>query len=228
MKKVLILEDELNIRGFVAINLHRAGYTVLEAADGREALECLRQNPDVSVALLDVTLPGMDGFEVCRRIRAAHQRMGIIMLTARAQEMDKAARSAIGADDYLAKPFSSAELTARVEALLRRTSTQAAAAGEILSYGPFVMNVRNYTLDKNGQRVPLTQAEFGLMKLFLSNPGRPISRQVLLARVWGQEAGAEEKLVDVTVRRLRIKIEDDTANPKYIVSVWNHGYQWGV
>lgn len=227
MKKVLIMEDEVNIRSFVVINLQRAGYEVVEAGTGDEALERIQQNPDIGVAILDIMVPGIDGFEVCRRIRATDKQMGVIMLTARTQEMDKITGLMTGADDYVTKPFSPAELTARVDALFRRIGNEAAAASEFLSSGPFVMNVHNHTLDKKGERVRLTQVEYGIMKLFMSNPGKVLSREDILAEVWGREYEGELKIVDVNIRRLRIKIEDDTANPTYINTVWGYGYKWG-
>lgn len=227
MKKVLIMEDEVNIRSFVVINLQRAGYEVVEAGAGDEALEKIRQHPDIGVAILDIMVPGIDGFEVCRRIRATNKQMGVIMLTARTQEMDKITGLMTGADDYVTKPFSPAELTARIDALFRRIGSDVAAANEILSYGPFVMNINNHTLDKKGERVRLTQVEYGIMKLFMSNPGKVLAREDILAEVWGREYEGELKIVDVNIRRLRIKIEDDTANPKYINTVWGYGYKWG-
>ena len=166
MKKVLILEDEVNIRSFVVINLKRAGYDAIEAGTGQEALDKLRQNPDIGVAILDIMVPELDGFEVCRRIRATNKQMGIIMLTARTQEMDKVTGLMTGADDYVTKPFSPAELTARIDALFRRIGGDPAASSELLSQGPFVMNTRNHTLEKAGNRIRLTQVEYAIMKLF--------------------------------------------------------------
>ena len=227
-KKVLILEDEVNIRSFVVINLQRAGYTVVEAGTGQEALDRIQEQPDIQVAILDIMLPDIDGFEVCRRIRAGNKQMGIIMLTARTQEMDKVTGLMTGADDYVTKPFSPAELTARVDALFRRIGKDSAGNSEILSQGPFSMNIRNHTLDKNGERIRLTQVEYSIMKLFMRNPGRALSREDILAEVWGKEYDGELKIVDVNIRRLRIKIEDDTANPTYITTVWGYGYKWGA
>ena len=228
MKKVLILEDEVNIRSFVVINLKRAGYDAIEAGTGAEALEKIRENPDIGVSILDIMLPDTDGFEVCRTIRATNKQMGIIMLTARTQEMDKVTGLMTGADDYVTKPFSPAELTARIDALFRRIGGENTAAAEVLSNGPFVMNVRNHTLEKNGARIRLTQVEYAILKLFLQNPGRALSREDILSAVWGREYEGELKIVDVNIRRLRIKIEDDTANPKYITTVWGFGYKWGA
>ena len=228
MKKVLIMEDEVNIRSFVVINLKRAGYEVVEAGTGEEALLALQKQPDIGVTILDIMVPDIDGFEVCRRIRATDKQMGIIMLTARTQEMDKVTGLMTGADDYVTKPFSPAELTARVDALFRRIGKDSAASSEILSQGPFTMNTRNHTLDKRGQRIRLTQVEYSIMKLFMANPGKALSREDILSEVWGREYEGELKIVDVNIRRLRIKIEDDTANPTFITTVWGLGYKWGA
>ena len=226
MKKVLVLEDESSIRGFIVINLQRAAYEVIEAESGEEALEKLQQNPDVRVALLDIMLPGIDGFEVCRRIRASNSRIGIIMLTARSQEMDKVTGLMTGADDYVTKPFSPAELTARVDALMRRSGGEEETAGEIRQ-APFLLNTRNRTLEKNGQRIKLTQVEYSIMHLFMENPGKAMQREEILDRVWGRDYFGELKIVDVNIRRLRLKIEDDPTNPTYITTVWGYGYKWG-
>lgn len=228
MRKVLVLEDEANIRGFIVINLRRAGYEVVEAESGEEALEKLKAQKGIRVALLDVMLPGIDGFEVCRRLRANDANIGIIMLTARSQEMDKVTGLMTGADDYVTKPFSPAELTARVDALMRRSggAEPEEKSGELTS-PPFTLNLRNRTLEKNGQRVKLTQVEYGLMKLFMENPGKALSREEILDTVWGHDYFGELKIVDVNIRRLRLKIEDDTANPTYITTVWGFGYKWG-
>ena len=228
MKKVLILEDEVNIRSFVVINLKRAGYDAIEASTGQEALDKLRLHPDIGVAILDIMLPDIDGFEVCRRIRATSKKIGIIMLTARTQEMDKVTGLMTGADDYVTKPFSPAELTARIDALYRRIGGDKGVDMEMLSQGPFVMNTRNHTLEKAGNRIRLTQVEYSILKLFMQNPGRALAREEILSAVWGQDYEGELKIVDVNIRRLRIKIEDVTANPTYITTVWGFGYKWGA
>ena len=228
MKKVLVLEDEASIRGFIVINLRRAGYEVVEAESGEEALEKLQEHRDVRVALLDIMLPGIDGFEVCRRIRAGNSRIGIIMLTARSQEMDKVTGLMTGADDYVTKPFSPAELTARVDALMRRSAGAVTEEpDEEISYPPFVLNTRNRTLEKNGQRVKLTQVEYTIMRMFMENPGKALSREEILDLVWGRDYFGELKIVDVNIRRLRLKLEDNPTNPSYITTVWGYGYQWG-
>ena len=227
MKKVLVLEDEDNIRSFVVINLKRAGYETIEAGTGEEALEQIKKNPDTKVALLDIMLPGeLDGFDVCRRIRAGNPRIGIIMLTARTQEMDKVTGLMTGADDYVTKPFSPAELTARVDALYRRAGSDIPMdIGEIYQ-PPFLLNTRNRTLDKNGQRLKLTQVEYAVVKLFMENPGRALSREEILEAVWGRGYAGELKIVDVNVRRLRVKLEDDPQNPVHLTTVWGFGYKW--
>ena len=226
MKKILVLEDEANIRSFVVINLNRAGYETIEAGTGEEALEQLRLNPDVRVALLDIMLPDMDGFEVCRRIRAGNSKIGIIMLTARTQEMDKVTGFMTGADDYVTKPFSPAELTARIDALYRRIGGDMMDDGEI-QQPPFALNTRKRTLEKNGQRVKLTQVEYAIIKMFMENPGKALSREEILDMVWGRDYFGELKIVDVNIRRLRLKIEDNVQNPTYITTVWGYGYKWG-
>lgn len=228
-KKILVLEDESSIRSFVVINLRRSGYEPVEAETGLQALEQLKLNPDIRVALLDVMLPDIDGFEVCRRIRAEDSSMGIIMLTAKSQEMDKVTGLMTGADDYVTKPFSPAELTARIDALYRRTGGDAddeAANGELCS-GPFRLNTRNRTLEKGGQRIRLTQIEYSIMKMFMDNPGKALSREDILNEVWGRDYFGELKIVDVNIRRLRIKIEDDPTIPAFITTVWGYGYKWG-
>ena len=228
MKKILVLEDEANIRSFVVINLRRSGYEPIEAENGAMALEKLKVNPDICLALLDVMLPDIDGFEVCRRIRASGSKMGIIMLTAKSQEIDKVTGLMTGADDYVTKPFSPAELTARVDALVRRLDVgdEEKTPPELVS-GPFLLNTRNRTLEKGGQRLKLTQIEYLLMKLFMENPGKAMSREDILAAVWGSDFAGELKTVDVNIRRLRIKIESDPTEPEYLTTVWGYGYKWG-
>ena len=227
MKKVLVLEDESSIRSFVVINLKRSGYEAIEAETGEQALDQIRLHPDIRVAILDIMLPDIDGFEVCRRIRATDSKMGIIMLTARTQEMDKVTGLMTGADDYVTKPFSPAELTARIDALFRRMGGGENADSGELFQGPFKLNTRNRTLEKNGERIKLTQVEYSIMKMFMDNPGKALSREDILNTVWGRDYFGELKIVDVNIRRLRIKIEDDPTSPSYITTVWGYGYKWG-
>lgn len=230
MRKVLIMEDESSIRSFVVINLERAGFDVIEAENGQEALDKLRENPDVGVAILDIMVPGIDGHEVCRRIRASNKRMGIIMLTAKTQEMDKVTGLMNGADDYVTKPFSPAELTARIDALFRRIGGAPAPVNvsDLIQIGPFTLNTRTHTLEKYGNRIRLTQVEYSIMKMFMQSPGRLITREDILANVWGEDYEGDVKIVDVNIRRLRIKVEDDAATPLYLNTVWGYGYRWGT
>ena len=228
MEKILVMEDEANIRSFVVINLKRSGYEPIEASTGEEAMAQIQTNPDICMALLDVMLPDIDGFEVCRRIRATGSKMGIIMLSAKSQEIDKVTGLMMGADDYVTKPFSPAELTARVDALYRRLNPEESDnSGVEITSGPFVLNVRNRTLEKNGTRLKLTQIEYLLVKLFMENPGKAMSREEILHAVWGYDFAGELKTVDVNMRRLRIKIEKDPTDPEYLTTVWGYGYKWG-
>lgn len=225
-KKILVVEDEASIRSFIVINLSRAGYEVCEADSGETALEVLERETGIGVALLDIMLPGIDGFELCRRIRASGSKIGIIMLTARTQEVDRVTGLMTGADDYVTKPFSPTELIARIDALYRRLDGVIAEDSAKMISGPFELNTRNRTLDKNGVRIRLTQVEYTIMRYFLENPDRAISREDMLTAVWGSDYIGELKIVDVNIRRLRIKIEDDPAFPTYIQTVWGYGYKW--
>lgn len=229
MKKILVLEDEPNIRSFVVINLRRSGYEPLEAENGTTALALLEKNPDVCLALLDVMLPDIDGFEVCRRIRASGSKIGIIMLTAKSQEIDKVTGLMTGADDYVTKPFSPAELTARVDALVRRHRPMMPAISPAMKYQAVrsCSTRANRTLEKDCKRLKLTQIEYLLMKLFMENPGKAMSREDILKAVWGDDFSGELKTVDVNIRRLRLKIEADPTEPEFLTTVWGFGYKWG-
>ena len=226
MRRILILEDEENIRSFIVLNLRRSGYAVVEAATGEEALRKLQRYPDIGVAILDIMLPGIDGFEVCRQIRASGMQIGIIMLTARTQETDKINGLLTGADDYVTKPFSPMELTARIDALFRRIRGESPTGAELLRSGVFTLNTVNHTLLKDGNLIKLTQIEYAILHLFLQNPGRSLSREEILEKVWGRDYAGDIKVVDVNIRRLRLKIEDDATKPAHVVTVWGFGYQW--
>lgn len=229
MKRILVLEDEDTIREFVVINLQRAGYETTEAANGDEALRLFDEAGGAfDLALLDVMTPGIDGFTVCREIRSRSSTIGIIMLTARTQESDKVSSLMQGADDYVAKPFSPSELVARVEALYRRVAMQNAEkaySNEIRS-GEFVLNLHNRELLRKGRRIELTQLEFQVMELFFQKPGMLLSRSEILTSVWGGAYPGEEKIVDVNMRRLRMKVEDEPSAPRHIITVWGQGYRW--
>lgn len=231
MKKILVCEDEAAIRDFVVINLRRAGYDVVEADCGEMALQKYEENNgDFDVAILDIMMPGIDGLQVCKELRNKNSGIGIIMLSARTQEMDKVTGLMLGADDYITKPFSPSELTARVDSLYRRVSLSQQSIEnnfkEELKSGIFTLNLRNRALMKNETMIELTQVEFQIMEYFFSNPGVALDRTDILNHVWGEAYVGEEKIVDVNIRRLRMKVEDEPSNPKYIVTVWGFGYKW--
>ena len=225
-RRILLVDDEPLIVKGLKYSLEQEGYETESAADGEEALTRFFGG-QFDLILLDVMLPKMDGIEVCQRIREKSN-VPIIMLTAKGEDMDKIMGFEYGADDYMTKPFSPAELTARIDALYRRIGSDTQSDSVELTQGPFVLNTRNRTLDKEGKRIKLTQVEYAIMKLFMQNPGRALSREDILTTVWGRDYDGELKIVDVNIRRLRIKIEDDTANPVYITTVWGFGYKWGV
>ncbi len=230
MKKILIVEDEEAIREFEAINLRRSGYETVEAGSGEEALAIFDAEKDFDIALLDVSMPGMDGFTLCKELRKRTQTLGIIMLTARTQEMDKISGLMMGADDYITKPFSPSELLARIDSLYRRVSMNN-PAGEMknsdeIRLGDFVLNLRRHTLLKKGQNVELTQVEFQIIEYFFTNPDTALDRTDILNKVWGSGYFGEEKIVDVNIRRLRMKIEDNPSSPQNLVTVWGMGYKW--
>ena len=230
MKKILVVEDEAAIREFVVINLQRAGYDVTEADCGEKALQIYAESPDFDVAVLDIMMPGIDGITVCKELRKQSNEIGIIMLTAKTQEMDKITGLMTGADDYVTKPFSPSELVARVDAVYRRVALAQMRSDnnfkEELRSGEFILNMRNRTLLKRGELVELTQVEFQIMEYFFSNPSAALSRTDILTHVWGEDYVGEEKIVDVNIRRLRMKVEDEPSVPKHILTVWGLGYKW--
>ena len=231
MKRILIAEDEDVIRDFIVINLKRAGYDVVDVPDGEQALQVFEQSGgDFDVVVLDIMMPGIDGFGVCEKIRSASNTIGIIMLSAKSQEMDKVRGLMTGADDYITKPFSPSELVARVDAIYRRVSLAKDVAqqnGEIVS-GPFVLNSKSRTLTKNGKTVDLTQVEFQILEFFMRNPNTALERSAILDEVWGSNYFGDVKIVDVNIRRLRMKIEEEPSNPRYLQTVWGFGYKWVV
>jgi len=229
VKKILIVEDEAAIREFEAINLKRAGYTTVEAGSGEEALSIFDAERDFDIALLDISMPGMDGFELCKELRTRTSTLGIIMLTARTQEMDKISGLMLGADDYITKPFSPTELLARVDSLYRRVGASAPVkekSSDEITLGEFTLNLRKHTLQKSGKNIELTQVEFQIMEYFFTNPDVALDRTDILNRVWGTDYFGEEKIVDVNIRRLRMKIEDEPSSPKHLMTVWGMGYKW--
>lgn len=232
MKKVLVVEDEASIREMIALNLRRNGMEALEAESAEDALALLGRQPDCDAAILDVMLPGMNGFSLCETIRRTDQKLGIIILSAKGQEQDKIRGLSIGADDYMTKPFSVSELLARVEALCRRVerskipAEQEAAAPASLVSGDFVLDENRRVLLKRGRPIELTQVEFQIMELFFRNPGTALVREKILKGVWGEGYFGDVKIVDVNIRRLRMKVEDEPSHPQHIMTVWGYGYRW--
>ena len=218
MKRILVVEDEASIRELVALNLKMTGWEVLEAPSAERALELIQKNPPCDVALLDIMLPGMDGFSLCETIRHGDPYIGIIMASAKGQESDKIRGLSIGADDYITKPFSVSELMARVEALARRVRRSATADDEQagsepdqLVSGPFVLDEKSRVLYKSGKPIDLT-----------------LVREKILEGVWGKGYFGDVKIVDVNIRRLRMKVEDEPSSPQHILTVWGYGYRWNA
>ncbi len=226
-KTVLIVEDEQAIVEILKFNLRKAGYETLEAYDGLTGLQSARAS-DPDLILLDVMLPGMNGFDVCRQLRAGGSRIPIIMLTAREGEDDKVEGLEAGADDYITKPFSMRELMARVKANIRRQMIDMGQRQSIVVCGTLAVNVESYGVTKNGQAVELTQKEYDLLKFLILAPGKVFSREELMEHVWNYDYFGDMRTVDVTVRRLREKIEDDPGTPVYILTRRGVGYQFAA
>lgn len=228
--KILVAEDEAPIREFIVINLVRAGYDVIEAFDGQDAFEKYQLESDsIKIAVLDIMMPRMDGLELCKKLRSMSNNIGIVMLTAKTQEMDKVSGLLLGADDYITKPFSPSEFTARVDALARRVS--AVRVSEVMDEntiisGPFRLDCKSRSLTKNDIYIDITQVEFQILEYFFKNQGTALSRTDILNYVWGSDYYGEEKIVDVNIRRVRKKIEDDPSNPKHLLTIWGLGYKW--
>jgi two-component system response regulator RegX3 len=232
MKKVLIAEDEASIREFIVINLKRSGYDVVEAENGEEAINKYEEeNGNIDVAVLDIMMPLKDGLEVCKYLRAKSSKIGIIMLTAKTQEMDKVTGLLVGADDYVTKPFSPSELMARVDAVYRRVSIMnenekaAVANPDLTTVGDFSLDYRDRILYKNGSPIELTQIEFQLLDYLFKNPDVTLSRSDILNKVWGDGYFVDDKVVDVNIHRLN-KVEDEPTQPKHLITIWGRGYKW--
>lgn len=223
MEKILIIEDEDSIRGFLKINLKRNGFEVLETDNGEEGLEIL-ESEDPVLIILDVMLPGIDGFEVCKRAREKKDNIGIIMLTAKGQDMDKIMGLEYGADDYMVKPFNPMELLLRIKAILRRIGGN--KENNIIRNGIFTIDSYGKKVFKGGKEIDLTPKEYSLIKLFIENPNKAFSRDELLDLVWGKDYFADSKIIDVNIRRLRSKIEDSSSKEGYIETIWGLGYRW--
>ncbi len=231
MKRILVCEDEDVIRDFVVINLKRAGYDVVDVNCGEDALKVFdEENGNFDIALLDIMMPGIDGFQVCKSLRKKSSTIGIIMLSAKTQEMDKVSGLMLGADDYITKPFSPSELTARIDAVYRRVSMSfhQEPKAPVIESGPFVLNLKSRTVSKNGQNIDLTQVEYQILEYFMNNQNTALDRSSILTHIWGDNYFGDDKIVDVNIRRIRMKIEDEPSNPKYIATIWGFGYKWSA
>ena len=229
---ILIVDDEKEITDLLEVYLSSEGYRVFKFYCGQDALDCIERE-HIDLAILDVMLPGMNGFSLCETIRRTDQKIGIIILSAKGQEQDKIRGLSIGADDYMTKPFSVSELLARVKALCRRVGRTAGGDEKekenplgMLTSGEFVLDENRRVLLKAGQPIELTQVEFQIMELFFRNPGIALVREKILKGVWGENYFGDVKIVDVNIRRLRMKVEDEPSHPTHILTVWGYGYRW--
>lgn len=227
-QKILLVEDEVAIRKFTKINLERAGFEVIEAGTGEEGVElAFKEDPDI--VILDIMLPGIDGYEVCKILRTQKPGIGIIMLTAKSQEVDKILGLEQGTDDYLVKPFNPQELVLRIKSLVRRLNYKPSkqTKHEVVEDGPFTLDFYSKSLMKNGSVIDLTPTELSIVKIFMTNKGRAITREELMDLAWGENFTGDTKIIDVNIRRIRAKIEDKPAKPEYLQTVWGVGYRWG-
>ncbi|MCR4779534.1 MAG: response regulator transcription factor [Ruminiclostridium sp.] len=228
-KRILVCEDEDAIRDFVVIHLRRSGYDVYDVDSGEKAIAAWKEGRRFDVALLDIMMPGVDGTQVCRFLRDESSTIGIIMLSAKSQEMDKVNCLMMGADDYVTKPFSPSELIARVDAIFRRVSVSRSASeqeSELIISGPFRVDLKSRRISKDGEALDITQVEYHVLEYFIRHRGVAIDRRTLLNKIWGESYYGDDKIVDVNVRRIRMKIEEDPSNPRYIKTVWGFGYKW--
>ena len=227
MQHILVCDDEKDIVAALKIYLESDGYCVHTAYSGEEALRVAKTEP-VQLALMDIMMPGIDGFTVCKKLREKSSTIGIIMLTARTQEMDKVSGLMFGADDYITKPFSPSELTARVDAIYRRVcmSFIKDEQSPVIESGPFTLNLKSRTVTKNGKLIDLTQVEYQIMEYFLNNQNTALDRASILNHIWGDGYFGDDKIVDVNIRRIRMKIEEEPSKPHYITTIWGYGYKW--
>lgn len=223
MKKILIVEDEESIRGFLKINLKRNGYEVIEVGNGEDGIK-IAINEKPAIVILDVMLPGIDGFNVCKRIREEEKNIGIIMLTAKSQDIDKITGLEYGADDYIVKPFNPMELLLRIKAILRRIGDE--EEKRTIEQGRFKIDTYAKKVFKSDKEIDLTPKEYSIIKLFLENPEKAFSRDELMDLIWGENYIADPKIVDVNIRRLRSKIESSSSKQGYIETIWGFGYRW--
>lgn len=227
--KILICDDEEHIRQFMKINLEYSGFDIVEASTGEEALE-LADEKSPQVYILDIMLPGISGYEVCEKIRQKYPKAGIIMVSAKSQDIDKILGLERGCDDYIIKPFNPQELILRVKSLVRRVNYSEVAKEEknedILTDRIFKLDLYSRNFYKNNQEIDVTPTEFAIIKNFILNKGKAMSRIEIMKKTWGENYSADTKIVDVNIRRIRAKIEENPAKPKYIETVWGTGYRW--
>lgn len=223
--KILLVEDEEPIRKFVKINLEREGYTVFEAGSGEEGIDIARSKQP-QIVVLDIMLPGVDGFAVCKVLRKEFPNLGIIMLTAKAEDYDKIMGLQYGTDDYLTKPFNPTELTLRIKSLERRLEPEEENDENYIIQEPFKLDYYQRKFYKNDEEIELTPTEYQIMKIFMENPKKAMNRDEILKIVWGNDFIGDSKIVDVNIRRLRAKLEENPAKPEYIETVWGLGYRW--
>lgn len=231
MRTVLVAEDESSIRDFIVINLKIAGFNAIEAENGAQAIELYEDNADIiDIALLDIMMPEVNGVDVCSHIRGKNSNVGIIFLTAKTQEQDKVEGFRAGADDYVSKPFSPSELVARIESLYRRVEYSKellkTASGDAITLGEYVLDLKKHNVIYKEKTIELTQIEFQILECFFNQPGSSIDRKHILNMVWGEPYFGDDKVVDVNIRRLRLKLEDDPSNPRHLITVWGQGYCW--
>ena len=224
-EKILVVDDEENILELIKFNLENNGYKVITSQNGSEALKIAKMEQP-QLVLLDLMLPGMDGYDVCKEIRKDHNisNTPIIMITAKGEELDKILGLELGADDYLTKPFSIRELIARVKAVLRRTTIQHIDSS--YKFGNIAIDFQKHDILKNEERVDLTLKEFELLEILIKNKGRVMTRDFLLDKIWGYEYIGETRTVDVHIRHLRQKIEEDDKNPQFIETIRGIGYRF--
>lgn len=227
--KILILDDEDPIRQFMKINLDYQGYQTVEASSGEEALKVFEEEKP-AVAILDIMLPGISGYEVCEKIRDMSPMTGIIMVSAKSQDIDKILGLEKGADDYIIKPFNPQELILRVKSLMRRVnlnpSNQKNTETKSLRDGPFTLDIYSKTFFKDDKEIDVTPTEFTILEYFIKNKGKAMTRDEIMKETWGENYSNDTKIVDVNIRRIRAKIEENPAKPAFIETVWGTGYRW--
>lgn len=224
--KILIVEDEESIRKFIKINLERNNFSVMEASTGEEGLKKAREKK-IDIVILDIMLPGIDGYQVCKILRKEYPTIGIIMLTAKSQDVDKIMGLEYGTDDYMVKPFNPMELVLRVKSLIRRIDmAKVEENNDIIVHGPYKVDTYSRKFYKNNSEIEVTPTEYAIIKIFIENPGKAFKRDEILNWVWGYDFFGDPKIVDVNIRRLRAKIEDNPSKPEYIQTVWGVGYRW--